>query len=82
MGQVGQRMEKATKETITEEIIVSPKELVDEVKEEVKKPLLGSARNCVNWQPYGNAPASDRAPPDQRLWTLALPRCTARSSKR
>ena len=30
-------MEKAAKETINEEIIVSPEEIVDEVKEEVKK---------------------------------------------
>jgi hypothetical protein len=30
-------MEKAAKENITEEIIVSPEELVDEVKEEVKE---------------------------------------------
>lgn len=30
-------MEKASKQTTTEEIIASPEEIVDEVKEEVKK---------------------------------------------
>lgn len=36
-GRVGQRMEKASKQTTAEEIILSPEEIMDEVKEEVKK---------------------------------------------
>ena len=37
VGKVGRRMDKAAKENITEEIIVSPEELVDGVKEEIKE---------------------------------------------
>jgi hypothetical protein len=36
-GKVGRRMEKAAQEITTEEIILSPEERVDEVKEEIKE---------------------------------------------
>jgi hypothetical protein len=47
--------------TTTEEIIVPPEESVDEVKEEIERPLLGFAKNCTGWQAYGSVSASDLA---------------------
>ena len=46
------------------------------------KPLVGCAKDCADWKPYGDVPASGPLPPGRMLRTTALPGCTARSSRR
>jgi hypothetical protein len=75
-------MKKAAKENITEEIIVSPEEVVDGVKEEAIEAPSRLRENCANWQPCGDVLASGPAPRGLRLCTTALPGYTARSSRR
>ncbi len=50
-------MEKAAKETTTEEIIVSPEEIVDEVKEEVKKATSRLRQKLRQWAAVWERPS-------------------------